>query len=147
MGKKMQGILEVVISLVVILLVFPILTGAVHSTQTTSVSETHAGVVTTAGTSGSLTLTTSAWQARAASVSVSGGVGDTPTVASVSANGLTVVVSGLATSATRALTAVYQVDALSDYTGMSTFISLIPFLVLIGAVGALVFGLFNTIKG
>lgn len=143
----MKELITMIVSLVVILLMFPILLGGVHSTQVDSVSETTAGVITTSGTSATLTLTTSAWQHRAAGISVSGGAGDSPVVSSVSSDGKTVVVTGLATSATRALVAVYEVNALDDYTGMSEFVSLIPFLVIISAVGALIWGAVGIFKG
>jgi hypothetical protein len=88
------------------------------------------------------------WQQRASGITVgSAGAGDTPVPSSVSVDGKTVIVTGLATSLTRALTVVYATDALADYTGMSTFVGLIPFLVLIAAMGALVFGAVNAFKG
>jgi len=145
---KMQSVLVMIIAIVVMLLMFPLLLSGVHTTQTTKVTETTAGIVTTSGTSATLTLTTSAWQHRASVITIgSAGAGDTPAVSAVSVDGRTVTVTGLATSLTRVLTASYDVDALTDYTGMSTFVALIPFLVMIAAIGVLVFGAVNAFRG
>ena len=143
---KMKDLILMIVAIVVILLMFPLLLSGVHTTQTTTQTQTVADVVTTSGTSATITLTTSLWHTNLANVTIAGGAGDTPVASAIGANGLTMTVTGLATSATRALTVSYPSDALADYTGLSTFVSLVPFLVMIAAIGALIFGAIGMFK-
>jgi hypothetical protein len=146
--NRMIGVVMDIVGIAVILIFFPMLTTGVHDVQTSQSTETHADVITTSGTTGSLTLTDPVWQERVNQVTLSGGTtGDTMVATSLSTDGKTLVVAGLKTTATRNITVEYATDALGDYTGLGTFVGLVPLLAMLAGIGTLIFGAYKTIKG
>jgi hypothetical protein len=146
--NRMIGVVMDIIGIAVILIFFPMLTTGVHDVQTEQVTQTYAGIVTTTGTTGTVTMTDEVFNDRINQVTLSGGTtGDTMVATSLSADGKTLVVGGLATSATRGITVEYSTDALGDYTGLGTFVGLVPLLAMLAGIGTLIFGAYKTIKG
>lgn len=139
MGKTMSVVMGVV-SIAIVFIVFPILLEGAHTIQTDQVVETRTDVITTAGTTATVTLSQALFKTRAADVvSISSSEIETPTVTTVS-NATVIVVGGLNTSATRELSIAYEVDALTDYTGLSAIVGVSPMLVFIGVLGIVVAG-------
>lgn len=146
MGKAM-GVVMGVVAIAIVFIVFPIILNGVDEIQTDVAIQTAAGVETTSGTTATLTLSTALFATRAADISAisSDESGDTPTVSTVS-NGTVVVIGGLATSATRDLGVTYYVDALTDYTGLSSIVGVSPMLIFIGILGIVIGGAFYAWK-
>ncbi len=144
--QKIMGIAFLIVSVTLAFLMFNILLPAVHNFQTDQDTQTFA-VETTSGTSATLTLTHTLYKTRAADVvSVeSDESGDTPAVSAVAATKVTI--TGLATSTSRNITAVYDYDALVDYTGVGDFAGITPLLCLIAVIGFLIAGIWFTVKG
>lgn len=72
---------------------------------------------------------------------------DDPLVISYDEDTYDVLVGGLAASESRVLTINYLREGYQQYTGFSTFIRLLPFLVILGLVVAAIWGLFQYRKG
>lgn len=72
---------------------------------------------------------------------------DDPLVLSYDEDTYDVTVGGLEASASRILTINYLREGYQQYTGFSTFIRLLPFLVILGLVVAAIYGLFRWHKG
>ena len=72
---------------------------------------------------------------------------DDPLVISYDEDTYDVLVGGLAASESRVLTINYYREGYQQYTGFSTFIRLLPFLVILGLVVAAIWGLFQYRKG
>ena len=72
---------------------------------------------------------------------------DTPLILSYNEDTYGVEVGGLEASASRVLTIDYLREGYQQYTGFSTFIRLLPFLVILGLVVAAIWGLFQWHKG
>lgn len=68
---------------------------------------------------------------------------DTPLVTAYDEDTYGVTVAGLQASASRVLTISYYREGYQQYTGFSTFIRLLPFLVILGLVIAAIWGLFS----
>lgn len=68
---------------------------------------------------------------------------DDPLVLSYDEDTYDVAVAGLEASASRVLTINYYREGYQQYTGFSTFIRLLPFLVILGMVVAAIWGLFS----
>ena len=130
-----------IVAIAIAFIVFPILLTSTHSIQTDQVTKNAAGVTTTSGTTATITLASALFKTRAADVvSISSdNAGDTPTVSTVS-NSTVIVIGGLETSTSRALAIVYDVDALTDYTGLSAIVGVSPMLIFIGILGIVVAG-------
>jgi hypothetical protein len=141
-----MGVAIGVISIAIMFIVFPIVLDSSHTIQTDQETQTVTDVVTTSGTSATLTLTQALFKARVADVvSLSGGVGDTITVSTIPA-GTKVVIGGLATSATRDVTIVYDVDALTDYTGLGAIVGIAPLIIFVSILGVAVAGTYFSFK-
>lgn len=144
--NKAMGVAIGVISIAIMFIVFPILLSGAHTIQTDEVTQVFEDVETTDGTSATLTLTQALYATRASDVlSASGGVGDTITVSTVPA-ATRIVVGGLATSATRDITVVYEIDALTDYTGLSAIVGIAPLIVFVSILGVAVAGAYFSFK-
>jgi hypothetical protein len=138
MQKSMSVVLGIV-AVAICFIVFPILLTSAHDVQTDQAVRTTTGVVTTTGSDATITLATALFKTRAADVIgvSSSESGDTPTLSAV-VNGTQVVIGGLATSATRTLNVTYEYDALTDYTGLSSIVSVSPLIIFIGVLGVVV---------
>lgn len=68
---------------------------------------------------------------------------DTPLVTNYNETTYGVTVGGLQASASRVITISYLREGYQQYTGFSTFIRLLPFLVMVGLVVAAIWGLFQ----
>lgn len=68
---------------------------------------------------------------------------DTPLATDYDEDTYGVTVAGLEASASRILTISYYREGYQQYTGFSTFIRLLPFLVILGLVVAAIWGLFS----
>lgn len=68
---------------------------------------------------------------------------DTPLVTAYDEDTYGVTVAGLAASDSRILTISYYREGYQQYTGFSTFIRLLPFIVILGLVVAAIWGLFK----
>lgn len=140
------GIGIIVIAFLLFFLMPFVLTGA-HTLQTKVVSQTESGVITTAGTSATVVLTDVAWGSRIGSIgSISGGAGDTPAASSLSVNGKTVVITGLATSATRALVIAYSTDNLTDFPMMSSAITMGLVIIFLAGLGLAIYGGYQSMQ-
>lgn len=125
----------------------PIMLPQAQDVLTATVTQTFADVETTSGTSATVTLTDEVYKDRVANVqSITGGEGDTPAPSSLSANGKTLVITGLATSATRALVVPYLVDNTTDFTGLGNTISFAPTLIMLAGLGIGIYGVWNSSK-
>lgn len=140
MGKSMAVVLGIV-AVAISFIVFPILLTSAHEIQTDEVIKSTTGVITTSGTSATMTLATALYKTRAADVIgvSSSEASDTPTLSTV-VDGTQVVIGGLATSATRTIAVTYNVDALTDYTGLGAIVGVSPMLIFIGILGVVVAG-------
>ena len=145
MGKAM-GVAIGIIAIAIMFIVFPIVLDGSHTIQTDEVTQVFEDVETTSGTAATLTLTQGLYKTRAQDVvSASGGEGDTITVSTVAA-ATRIVVGGLETSATRDITVVYEIDALTDYTGLGAIVGIAPLIVFVAILGTAVAGAYFSLK-
>jgi hypothetical protein len=147
----LSGTMKVVIGIIgitILMVIFPIIMTSTHDLQTDQASQVFADVITAGVTTVTVTLTQPIWNSDAAYVDsiVSDGQGDTPTAVTAPAS-TKIVVGGLETSATRDLTVDYQVDALTDYTGMGALVGITPLLIWVSILGIVIAGIWFGIKG
>jgi len=72
---------------------------------------------------------------------------DTPLVTNYDEDTYGVTVAGLQASASRVLTISYLREGFQQYTGFSTFVRLLPFLVILGLVVAFIWQMFKAKRG
>jgi len=72
---------------------------------------------------------------------------DTPVVMAYDEDDYIVTVAGLVASDSRILTISYVREANQQFTGMSSFIRLFPFIAVIGLLIASIWGIFSAVKG
>ena len=72
---------------------------------------------------------------------------DTPLVTNYNEDTYGVTVAGLQASASRVLTISYLREGFQQYTGFSTFVRLLPFLVILGLVIAFIWQMFKAKRG
>ena len=73
-------------------------------------------------------------------------VADSPTVMSYDEDTYDVVVAGLAASDSRILTISYVRESNQQFTGMSSFVRLLPFIAVLGLLIACIWGIFSSIR-
>ena len=146
MGKAM-GVAIGIIGIAIMFIVFPIILDGSHTIQTDQVTQVIEGVETGLGVStATITITEPLYMTRAQDVvSASGGAGDTITVSTVP-SGTVLVIGGLAAEATRDVTVVYEVDALTDYTGLGAIVGIAPLIVFVAILGTAVAGAYFSFK-
>lgn len=144
--NKMMAVVMMVISIAISFVVFPIITDATRGLLTDDVTQTVASATTVNGTYVA-TVQDDIYDEDVDSViSVTTDVqADNPVVSSVS--GKTITITGLNTSATdRTITIKYQKPALTEFTGMTQIVRIIPLLVLIAIFGGLFGGTYAVMR-
>lgn len=71
---------------------------------------------------------------------------DTPVVLAYDEDDYVVTVGGLAESDSRILTIDYAREAHQEFTGFTSFLRLTPFLLILGGIGACIWGIYSTWK-
>lgn len=145
-GSVLMGIIMVAVMFVL----FPIVMDASHELQTDAYEQVEANVVTGAmETDADVVLDRALWGGATANVLsiTSDEVTDVPVANTYTGATNTLNIRGLAADDTRTLTITYEVDALTDYTGMGQMVAVAPLLLFMGVLGAMVFGLYKGFSG
>lgn len=144
--SKMMAVVMMVISIAISFVVFPIITDATRGLLTDDVTQTVASATTANGTYVA-TVQDEIYDEDVDSViSVTTDVqADNPVVSAVS--GKTITITGLTTSATnRTITIKYQKPALTQFTGMTQIVRIIPLLVLVSIFAGLFGGTYAVMR-
>ena len=147
MGKIMTAFIAV-IGIMLVFSFFPDFLTSTHELLTDQ--ETYTSEVTTGGgvTTAGVVLALGVYNDDVNNiVSVSSDNGnDTPIASTWTALTTTLTVSGLQASASRDLSVVYEWEATSEYTGMTTLVEMAPTLLILGIIGVVLFGLFAAVR-
>lgn len=140
---------KVVIGLImvaVLMIVFPIVMGATHDLQT--VEQVDADLAITAGPPITVTLTETLWKARSSCVisMVGDNAGDVFVYSSYANKVLTVTCTP-AVPVSTTMTVTYEVDGLTDYTGMGALVGITPLLIWIAVLATVIGGIWFAVKG
>lgn len=143
MGKGPQVVIGLIM-VAVLMIVFPIVMSATHDLQTEE--QTDAGLAC-AATPMDVVLTEDLWNDDTDSV-ISGvdNEGNVLTATTYVAATNTLTVTGWVTPATTC-TIVYEIDALTSYTGMGPLVAMTPLLIWIGVLAVVLGGIWFSVKG
>lgn len=148
--NKIMGVVLGIIGIAVVMLVFPIITDTTDTVQTERTTQVEAAVATGVGeVAADVVLTEELFNNSTVHVIsiVSDNVADTPVAGTYTSATQTLNVTGLAADDTRELTIIHNIDALSDYTGMGTMVSITPLLVWITIIAILIAGIGAVFRG
>ncbi len=149
MGKIM-GILLGLIGIIIVFYMFPSLLTSLDNLKEESYSETFTNVTTGAGvTNASVTLTINLMDDSITKVeTISSDLGeDNPSPERYITATDKLYVKGLAPNTSRNFTIAYKIDDLEEYEGMSEFTGLTPLLLIIGALGLVLVGVWRVFSG
>lgn len=152
MGKILTAILGLV-GIILLFYMFPSMMDSLKEMRTDVYGENFTGVTTAPGiTNASVSLTEALWRSKTVEVNsiTSTNGGDTPTPEGYVAAGQLLYVKGLAASSTRNLTVQYNVNSLSEYSGLSELSGISPLLIFLGFIGiifAIIWGAFKSRSG
>lgn len=143
----MGGTAKIVIGLImvaVLMIVFPIVMSATHDLQTDEQTDTGLECIATPQ---DVTLTEDLWRGNINSVeSAVDSEGNTLTATAYVKATKVLTVEGWVTPATTC-TIVYEMDALTEYTGMGPLVGITPLLIWIAILAAVLGGIWFTVKG
>ena len=138
-GKTVIGLIMVA----VLMIMFPLVMNATHDLQTTEQSDATLTISTA-----DVTLTQALWQGNTAEVVSIVGNG-TEGAGAITADSYVVATKVLTlagvTDSTTA-TVVYDIDGLTDFTGLGTLVGLTPLLLWIGILAAVIGGIWVSVK-
>ena len=118
-------------------LFLPIMLPQASAMLTKTETQSFNGVTTTQGNMVTLNLRQPVYKERLTSISsvTSSLSGDNPVVESVSADGKQITVSGMISNTQRDLVVAFDVSATEDFVGLDSVVTIVPIIVLIGALG------------
>ncbi len=136
-----------IIGVVVIVIMFPLVMGAIHNSQTDVMTVEFPGCVVAGGQT-TVTLTVDPWKDRTSSITsvTSSEAGATPVASSYNTTTNTLTITGLGAVTPQDITVTYDYDATADYTGLGEMMGLTPLLIWIAIIGAIAFGGFMFVK-
>ena len=144
MGKGVQVVIGLIM-VAVLMIVFPIVMSATHDLQTENQTDTDLALSGTPP-AGTCTLSTALWNDDTDSVlSAIDDQDNVLTMTSYNATTQVLTVGNVHASATTA-TIVYEVDALTDFTGMGSLVAITPLLIWIAILAVVIGGLWFTFK-
>ena len=123
------------IGVLIAFIMFPMILDSTHDIKTDSITQDFANIETSADTTtATLTLHTTLFEDNIQSVEkvASNNDNDTPVAESYSASGQQLTIAGLTENTTRLLTVDYQIDALTDYSGLSGMAGVAPIILFAG---------------
>ncbi len=134
------------IMVAVLMIVFPIVMDATHDLQVESQTDTDLALSGTPP-AGTCTLTVDLWNADTDSVlSAIDDQDNVLTMTSYNETTRVLTVGNVHTSATTA-TIIYEVDGLTEFTGMGALVGITPLLIWIAILAAVLGGIWFTVKG
>jgi hypothetical protein len=144
MTKVVVGI----IAIVVLMIMFPLVMSATHDIQTDEQTDSE---LTLTGTppAGVVTLTKALFSGDTDHVVslIGNGTEDPGDITAVSYVTATKVLNVTGVDDSTKLTVTYDIDALTEYTGMGAMVGLTPLLIWIAILGSVIGGLFFALKG
>ena len=147
--NKTMGIVVGIIGVAILMIIFPIVMSSTHDVQTDVETETEAGVTTGVGeTAADVVLTYDPYNDYTASITsiASDNESDTPVAGTYTTATNTLNVTGLVAEDTRTLTIVYEYDALTEYTGMSSMVGITPLLIWVSILAIVIGGTWYAFK-
>lgn len=144
MGSTMKVVLGI-IGIAVLMIIFPLVMTATHNLQTTQQTDVDLDLGGTPPV-GTCVLTEDLWNDKVGSIiSAIGDKPETLTITSYTPATHTLTVGGVTTSTTA--TVVYEIDALTSYTGMGPLVGITPLLIWIAILAVVLGSMWFTLKG
>jgi hypothetical protein len=136
-----------IIGIVLLMVMFPMVMSSTHDIQTESQVDADLALSGTPP-AGTCTLTVDLWQAEIGSVIsiVGNGTEEAGAIYAVSYASATKVLTVTGVSDSTTATVTYEVDGLTDYTGMGSMVSLTPLLIWIAILAAVIGGVWLSFK-
>jgi len=147
---KTMGVAMGLLGVVILMMFFPLVMTATNDLQTDTQADTFAAVTTGVGeTDADVVLTMDLFNDTVTHIVsiTSNNSNDTPVAGTYTAATNTLNITGLHASDTRTLVVTYDIDALTDYTGMGSIVGITPLLIWIGIMAIVLAGTWFTIKG
>jgi len=139
-GKVVIGL----IMIAVLMIMFPLVMTATHDLQTDDQVDADLAITTD-----DVTLTVSLWKAEVASVLsiVGNGTEEAGAITAASYVEATKVLTLAGVTDSTTATVTYEMDGLTDYTGMGTLVGITPLLIWIAILAAVLGGIWFSVKG
>ena len=136
------------IMVAVLMIIFPIVMNATHDLQTDAYTQAENITITDApdGT-GTMVCDIEVWNDDVASVTSVTATGQTLSASAYAAATETLTISGFSANTSYITTAVYEYDALTDYTGMGALVAITPLLIWIAVLATVLGGIYFAVKG
>jgi len=148
MNTKVAGIVGGIVMIMIAFIMFPLVMDSTHDLQVDPQSDVFADETTGVGeTSVDVVLTYNNYPGDTTGFTLtSDNANDTPAASSYTDATKTLTVGGLEAEATRDLTVAYEYDALTDYTGMGSLVSMTPLLLFVGLIFGAGFSIWSSAK-
>lgn len=141
----MKVVLTIVGVILGLVLIGNLMPDAINDVVTEAYPENFASTTGGGETSENLTLSYASYYEDTTGMSVtSDNSGDSPAILGYDHDDYVVTVGGLAASDSRILSMTYDREANQEFTGLSSFVRLLPFLLIIGLVIAAIWGLYSS---
>ncbi len=145
---KMMGIVFGLIGIIIVFYMFPTLLTSLDDMKEAEYTETFSGVTTAAGvTNASVTLSINLMDDSITNVkSITSSIAESASPESYVTATDKLYIKSLAPNTSRNLTVTYDIDDLAEYEGLSEFTGLMPLLLIIGALGLVLVGVWRMFK-